>query len=188
MPAYPFDPLSPDEISRAAAIVRSHFGQQQDVNFRVITLQEPPKKKMISFMESSDPKDRPTRHARVDVVVEMAAEDEKFALFELLVDLDQGKVVAKQHHAGKHSYIDTEFMQRVEKACLADGQVKEQISGLGLPEGAQVVVEPWAYATDGENDMRRRLSMVSEEFLMLTTGVDLLTMISDQCSVGSISA
>jgi primary-amine oxidase len=163
MPPHPFDPLTPDEISRAAAIVRPHFGQQQDVNFRVITLQEPPKKDMILFMESSNPKDRPTRHARVDVVVETADKEEKFALFELLVDLDQGKVVAKQHHAGKHSYIDTEFMQRVEKACLADGQVKEQISGLGLPEGAQVVVEPWAYATDGENDMRRRVSMVSGE-------------------------
>ena len=86
---------------------------------------------------------------------------EKFALFELLVDLDQGKVVAKQHHAGKHSYIDTEFMKSVEKACLADEGVKEQVSTLELPEGSQVVVEPWAYATDGENDMRRRVSMVS---------------------------
>jgi len=161
MPPHPFDPLIPDEISRAAAIVRPHFGQQQDVNFRVITLQEPRKKDMISFMESLNPKDRPTRHARVDVVVETVDTEEKFALFELLVDLDQGRVVAKQHHAGKHSYIDTEFMQRVEKACLADPVVGEQVDGLGLPEGSEVVVEPWAYATDGENDMRRRISMVS---------------------------
>jgi primary-amine oxidase len=161
MPPHPFDPLSPDEISRAATIVRPHFGQQQDVNFRVITLQEPPKKAMLSFIETSNPKDRPARCARVDVVVETSAEDEKFALFELLVDLDQGKVVAKQHHAGKHSYIDTEFMKSVERACLADEEVKRQILGLGLPEGAEAVVEPWAYATDGENDMRRRVSMVS---------------------------
>ena len=162
MPPHPFDPLSPDEISRAATIVRPHFGQQQDVNFRVITLQEPPKKAMVSFIETSNPEDRPARCARVDVVVETSAEDEKFALFELLVDLDLGKVVAKQHHAGKHSYIDTEFMKSVEKACLADEEVKRQILGLGLPEGAEAVVEPWAYATDGENDMRRRVSMVSK--------------------------
>jgi len=162
MPPHPFDPLSPDEISRAAAIVRPHFGQQQDINFRVITFQEPPKKTMLSFLETPSTQTRPARCARVDVVVEMTDDDEKFALFELLVDLDQGKVVAKLHHAGKHSYIDTEFMQRVEKACLADEGVREQIEGLGLPEGARVVVEPWAYATDGENDMRRRVSMVSQ--------------------------
>jgi primary-amine oxidase len=96
------------------------------------------------------------------VVETVDKKEEKSALFELRVDLDRGKVVAKQHHAGKHSYIDTEFMQRVEKACLADPVVGEQVDGLGLPEGAQVVVEPWAYATDGENDMRRRVSMVSE--------------------------
>jgi primary-amine oxidase len=162
MPPHPFDPLSPDEISRAATIARPHFGQQQNVNFRVITLQEPPKKAMLSFLKTPRPETQPARCARVDVVVEVAEREEKFALFELLVDLDQGKVVAKQHHAGKHSYIDTEFMKAVEQACLADEGVSEKVAGLGLPEGAVVVVEPWAYATDGENDMRRRVSMVSE--------------------------
>jgi primary-amine oxidase len=162
MPPHPFDPLSPDEIFRAATIARPHFGQQQNVNFRVITLQEPPKKAMLSFLETPRPENQPARCARVDVVVEVAEKEEKFALFELLVSLDQGKVVAKQHHAGKHSYIDTEFMKRVEQACLADEGVREQVSGLELPEGAVVVVEPWAYATDGENDMSRRVSMVSE--------------------------
>jgi primary-amine oxidase len=79
----------------------------------------------------------------------------------LLVDLDNNKVVAKQHQRGKHSYIDTTFMQQVEAACLSDEKVHEQIRILDLPEGSSVVVEPWAYATDGENDMSRRLSMVS---------------------------
>ena len=159
---HPFDPLTPDEISRAAAIVRPHFGQQQDaaINFRVITLQEPPKKTMLSFIKNPRIENRPARCARVDIVVETA--QEKSALFELRVDLDRGKVVAKQHHLGKHSYIDTEFMKQVERACLADAEVREQVRGLGLPEGAEVVVEPWAYATDGENDMSRRISMVSD--------------------------
>jgi primary-amine oxidase len=187
MPPHPFDPLGPDEISRAATIVRPHFGRQQDVNFRVITLQEPPKKKMLLFMEHPCSETWPARCARVDVVVETADEEEKFALFELLVDLDRSRVVAKQHHRGKHSYIDTEFMKRVEEACLADGKVQEQIHKLGRPDGAQVVVEPWAYATDGENDMRRRVSMVSGDSILMT-GNDLLTTTLDRYSVGSIYA
>jgi primary-amine oxidase len=158
---HPFDPLSPDEISRAATIVRPHFGPQEP-NFRVITLQEPPKQEMIRYLDSEHGgkpfEHTPTRCARVEVVIKLK---EEIALFELLVDLDNNKVVAKQHQRGKHSHIDTTFMQQVEAACLSDEKVHEQIRILDLPEGSSVVVEPWAYATDGENDMSRRLSMVS---------------------------
>jgi primary-amine oxidase len=158
---HPFDPLSPDEISRAANIVRPHFGPQEP-NFRVITLQEPSKQEMIRYLDSEHGgkpfEHTPTRCARVEVVIKL---EEENALFELLVDLDNDKVVAKHHQRGKHSYIDTTFMQQVEAACLSDERVQEQIRVLDLPEGSSVVVEPWAYATDGENDMSRRLSMVS---------------------------
>ena len=158
---HPFDPLSPDEISRAAVIVRPHFGAQEP-NFRVITLQEPPKKEMIPLLDSEHAErasdHAPMRCARVEVVI--SASEEENGLFELLVDLDNDKIVAKQHQRGKHSYIDTTFMQQVEAACLADPKVQEQIRVLDLPEGSSVVVEPWAYATDGENDMSKRLSMV----------------------------
>ncbi|KAM0716242.1 hypothetical protein Q7P37_007687 [Cladosporium fusiforme] len=160
---HPFDPLTPDEISRAATIVRPHFGQQDpQINFRVITLQEPPKQQMIPYLDhehhrTHEKAKRPARRARVEVVVELP--EEKNALFELLVDLDSEKVIAKQHHRGKHSYIDAAYMQQVEAACLADERVQEQIRLLDLPAGSQTVVEPWAYATDGQNDMSQRLSM-----------------------------
>jgi primary-amine oxidase len=158
---HPFDPLNPDEITRAAGIVRPHFGSQEP-NFRVITLQEPPKKEMILFLEGEHGGGSidytPTRCARVEVVIKLPDEDN--ALFELLVDLDHDKVIGKQHQRGKHSHADTTFMHQVEAACLADKKVQEQIRVLDLPEGSSVVVEPWTYATDGENDMGRRLSMV----------------------------
>lgn len=158
---HPFDPLGPDEISRAAAIVRPHFGAQEP-NFRVITLQEPPKKEMIPFIDNEHAEracdHAPMRCARVEVVISASEEDN--GLFELVVDLDDDRIIAKQHQRGKHSYIDTTFMQQVEAACLADPEVQKQIRVLDLPEGSSVVVEPWAYATDGENDMSKRLSMV----------------------------
>lgn len=167
---HPFDPLSPDEISRAAAIVRPHFGSQEP-NFRVITLQEPPKNEMIPFLDSEHAGRAtdhvPMRCARVEVVIRLSEEDN--ALFELLVDLDSNRIIAKQHQRGKHSYIDTTFMQQVEEACLANPEVQEQIRVLDLPEGSSVVVEPWAYATDGENDMSKRLSMVSFSNVIICT-------------------
>ncbi|RSL51969.1 hypothetical protein CEP53_008257 [Fusarium sp. AF-6] len=157
---HPFDPLQPDEISRAAEIVRPHF-DGRDINFRVITLREPPKKEMIQFLEKEHRNQLtgqpPTRCARVEVVLESKTGNHE--LFELLVDLDNNRVTAKQHHKGKHSYIDSEYMRKVEEACLADERVREEIRTLNLPTGATVVVEPWAYATDGMNDMTQRVTM-----------------------------
>ncbi|KAM5347546.1 hypothetical protein ACJ41O_007370 [Fusarium nematophilum] len=157
---HPFDPLNPSEISKAAAIVRPHF-VGRNINFRVITLREPPKNEMTRFLEKehgNQPTGQPPpRCARVEVVLENKSGNHE--LFELLVDLDDERVAAKQHHKGKHSYIDPEYMKKVEVACLADADVQEEIRRLDLPDGATVVVEPWAYATDGMNDMAQRVTM-----------------------------
>lgn len=101
----------------------------------------------------------PTRHARIEVVVQGSGGENQ--LFEIIVDLDVDKVVQKQHLEGKHSYIDSDYMQAVEKACLADENVQTEIRSLNLPAEATVVVEAWAYATDGLNDMTERLTMAS---------------------------
>ncbi|OAX83818.1 hypothetical protein ACJ72_01819 [Emergomyces africanus] len=157
---HPFDPLTPEEISRAGRLVRPHFGGH-DPNFRVITLQEPPKEQMIQYLEKEHRRqtigDMPARSARVEVVVK--GQNGANELFELFVDLHNGKVSHKQHLKGKHSYIDADYMKAVEAACLANEEVQAEIRSLDLPTGSTVVVEPWAYATDGMNDMTQRVSM-----------------------------
>ncbi|TQV95845.1 amine oxidase [Cordyceps javanica] len=157
---HPLDPLTPDEITRASKAVRPHFGGQ-DPNFRVVTLLEPSKKQMVQYLEKEHQKqpiiDIPTRHARIEVIVKGSHDENQ--LFELIVNLDSDQVVQKQHHRGKHSYIDSAYMQAVEKVCLADENVQAEIRTLKLPPEATVVVEAWAYATDGLNDMTERLTM-----------------------------
>ncbi|KAF4965109.1 hypothetical protein FSARC_7048 [Fusarium sarcochroum] len=142
---HPFDPLRPDEISRASRIVRPHFGGP-DPNFRVITLLEPAKKQMIPYLEKEHSKKPigqiPTRNARVEASIKGDAGENQ--LFELIVDLDDNKVAQKQH---------------VEAACLANEEVQAEVRSLDLPTGATVVVEPWAYATDGMNNMTERVTM-----------------------------
>lgn len=102
---------------------------------------------------------KPPREARVQVVARVASE---YQFHELIVDLDQDAVVKSQHLKGKHSHIDTDYMKAVDKACQSDPRVQEEIKSLKLPKGATVCVEPWAYATDGMNDMTERTSMVSD--------------------------
>lgn len=101
----------------------------------------------------------PDRCARIEVIVKGGHGENQ--LFELVVDLGSGRVIHKQHQQGKHSYIDSDYMQAVERACLADKSIQAEIGTLDLPPEATVVVESWAYATDGLNDMTERLTMVS---------------------------
>ena len=101
----------------------------------------------------------PPRTARVQVIICDGSGPGQ--LHELLVDLDASEVVRKEHLPGKHSYIDAEYMQAVEAACRSDSRVQQEIEKLQLPAGSTIVIEPWAYATDGEIDVAERTSMVS---------------------------
>jgi primary-amine oxidase len=131
------------------------------LNFRVITLQEPEKKEMVVFLDREhrgQPTDiRPPRIARIQVVREDSTKNQ---LLELFIDLDQATVIKQQHLVGKHSYIDSAYMRAVEKACETDKRVQAEIRKLELPAGATTCIEPWAYATDGSNDMSERTTMV----------------------------
>ena len=100
--------------------------------------------------------------------MQVVVQVEKNQLFELIVDIDAAKVVTNQYLKGKHSYIDSDYMTQVEAACIADEQVQNEISKLDLPPEAKVVVEAWAYATDGMNDMSERTTMVSKLLASLT--------------------
>ncbi|KAJ5997985.1 hypothetical protein N7522_009645 [Penicillium canescens] len=157
---HPFDPLSPREIAKAAEIVRGAFDGHH-LNFRVITLQEPPKQQMVAFLEKERLREaqtsRPPRAARVQVTVPSTSRS--YELVELLVDLDSTKLIKQEHLTGKHPYIDSAYMQAVEKACRENARVQAEIQKLKLPAGASVVIEPWAYATDGMKDMSERTTM-----------------------------
>lgn len=121
------------------------------MNFRVITLKEPPKSELIMYLEAEHRRDHAlldlSRCARVEVLVKNSKGAN--GLVELVVDIDEEVVVKQQHLEGKHSYIDSAYMKEVEEACIADPKVQAEIETLDLPEGASVIIEPWAYATDG---------------------------------------
>ncbi|KAL1993533.1 hypothetical protein VTN49DRAFT_2202 [Thermomyces lanuginosus] len=153
---HPFDPLSPEEISKVADIVRNaHPGQK--ITFRVLTLAEPPKKLMIPFLEaehqgrSAQP---PARQAQVQFHSDASPD-----LMEAIVELSAGRIVEKQALPGRHSYVDATEMDAAERACLNAPEVQEALRKLKLPENATVCIEPWTYGTDGLNDMSERIIM-----------------------------
>lgn len=108
----------------------------------------------------------PTRTARVQIVLEG---NPRSRFIELIVDLDAVAVVSQQHLIGKHPFIDSAYMQAVEKACKADHRVQDEIAKMGLTTESTVVVESWAYATDGTNDMSERTTMVCGVFVLIVS-------------------
>lgn len=118
---------------------------------------------MVPFLEqvykgNCAPK-RPARVARVQVVLPGGSSANEF--IELLVDLEDATIIEKEHLIGRHPYIDSDYMKAAEKACMSDPNVQEEIARLQLPDGATVVVESWAYATDGTKDTSQRTTMVN---------------------------
>lgn len=130
----------------------------QHLNFRFITLKEAPKAEMVSWLERPSSTAAPARTARVQILTQSQEKSNK--LIELIVDLIQNQVVKQTQLVGKHPYIDSDYMKQVEAACLNDPRVQEELSSLGIPDKAAIVAEPWAYSTDGMNDMSERLTMV----------------------------
>jgi len=142
---------------KAVEIIRRAFADISCI-FRAVTLLEPPKKDMIAFLDlehgsSGAANPAPPRIAMVHAHIENVFR-------ELHVNLDQRAVVSDTALPGRHSHIDSEFMHRVELACLAHPEVQRQVKALNLPGEATVVVEPWTYGPDGMNDMSKRLTMV----------------------------
>lgn len=169
---HPLDPLQPGEIAQAAAVIRPRYSEHQ-INFRVITLKEPSKCQMIKYLDAEHestavPPQPPCRLARCQIIVTRQGRTE---FRELIVNLNECAITSDTHLVGKHSYIDSDYMQAVEKACRADPRVQKQIDTLKLPDNAHVIVEAWAYATDGENDMTERTTMVRAFLFALSTTI-----------------
>lgn len=135
----------------------------------MITLREPPKDELTTYLELEHKGDqgtrRPKRCVRVEVIIKGGKREND--LLELIVDLDNGSISEQKHLKGKHSYIDSAYMKEVEEACLANPKIQKEIEILDLPSEGSVVVEPWAYATDGSNDMSRRTTMVGLNIVSL---------------------
>lgn len=129
---------------------------------------------MVRFLEQIDSGHTgavsPARTAHVQIIE--TDKSQKNCLVEILVDLDKKSITKMQRLPGKHSYIDSDYMKAVEAVCRADPRVQEELRTLDLPDEATVVIEAWAYAPDGMNDMTGRVTMVRSTalftFLTLT--------------------
>jgi primary-amine oxidase len=150
MAPHPFKNLSSEETRVARDTVLS-LHKDVLVNFREIFLQEPEKEVMKAFLEAehtgrpgqSPSSKRPPRLAKV--MYDIIGDDRIPEYNESIIDVEQKKrvrheVVGKEK--GQASLTLWEFADLVE-ACKQSEEFQKAVAEFQLPEGFELVVEPW---------------------------------------------
>ncbi|CAI7591723.1 unnamed protein product [Penicillium bialowiezense] len=158
--SHPLTILSIDETNLARDVVKSlHPGVV--IDFREIFLQEPPKAQLVEFLaiehagRLSPTTPKPARLAlcQYDVI----GSDRVPQFHESVIDvITQSRVkhtvVGKEHHA---SLTLSEFDVLVDR-CTKSPLFQQALSEFDLPDGFEVVIEPWPYGGLDHTDENRR--------------------------------
>lgn len=154
MATHPLAPLSAEEITSAASIIKASWPGKTDLHFKSITLEEPPKVEVLKYLDAehnNKPLPSINRQAFLNYYIRNT---NKF--HEAVIDLTTGKVVYNTLLGPfLHANGDGEEIIAIEKAALEDEGVKAAIAKLELPEGTVVISDPWIYGSDGIGDEER---------------------------------
>ncbi|KAI9801717.1 MAG: hypothetical protein M1833_002399 [Piccolia ochrophora] len=152
---HPFTPLTGGEIRKAARSIRTLYPSAVDLQFKAITLQEPPKKEAVPFLEAEHQNQRLPESPRRAFINYYVKNTDKF--HEAVVNLTNGRIEYNVRLGpNMHAPGDAAEIVAVEKAALEDDGVKDEIAKLQLPENTVVISDPWIYGTDGINDDERQ--------------------------------
>ncbi|KAL6713240.1 peroxisomal copper amine oxidase [Lecanora helva] len=116
-PPHPFDPLSSAEIEKAVALVNKEHGP---LYYNAVTVWEPRKAQMLAWLADSEHTQRPHR------IADVVAIKKGGAVYDGLVDLDEGKILKWESNDGVQPLITMEDLQVVEHVVRKDPKVIEQ--------------------------------------------------------------
>ena len=152
---HPLDPLTPDEITKAAAILRAAYPPGSPITFKAITLDEPAKAAVVAYLDAEHRGAPLPIVPRTAYVVYVMKNTNK--AFEATIDFLTGKLatnVAVPH--GSHAAADTSELVEIEEIALAAPEVKRELERLNLPKDTIVACDPWTYGSDGDDDETRK--------------------------------
>ncbi|KAI6323560.1 hypothetical protein MCOR34_001812 [Pyricularia oryzae] len=150
-PIHPLGPLSAEEISRSANLIRGAWPEGTKFQFKVITLSEPAKVQLIPYLDAEKKGQATSPIDRRSLVGYYIRNTHK--LHEAIVNLTQN-VVESNVLLGPnvHANGDAEELLAIEEMLTSDPSVLAEVAKLKLPEGAKVVADPWIYGSDGVNE------------------------------------
>lgn len=142
--AHPLAPVDSQEIKQTASFVRAQWPSGTDLHFKSITLQEPAKTEVIPYLEAQIAGQSLPKIDRRVAVTYYIRKTNKF--HEAVVNLSTGTLEYNVRLGPNlHAPGDGDEIFAIERAALEDENVQAAITKLQLPEGSQVVIDPWIY-------------------------------------------
>ncbi|MGZ4172061.1 MAG: primary-amine oxidase, partial [Solirubrobacteraceae bacterium] len=136
MARHPLDPLTAEEIRRAAAVLRRDRGVDGRWRFASIELHEPPKEVVRSWQPGDDPE----REARV-----VCWNRDDGRAYKAGVSLTRDAVVTWAHEPDGQPNMTVDEVHECDAAMRREPRVIEALARRGITDMDRVLVEAWAY-------------------------------------------
>ncbi|OQE02644.1 hypothetical protein PENSOL_c002G07687 [Penicillium solitum] len=151
---HPFDPITAAEIQLVVQILQKNF-PNVPLRYKRVDIQEPIKKEVVPYIEAERlSKPLPEKPSRLLYALFHRLDDGSF--YKALFNADKKTIIyAKQLPKHVQGQIDLDEMEEIEKLCLENPAVKDEIAKMKLPPGVTVCTEPWMYGTDTAEENRR---------------------------------
>ncbi len=147
--AHPLDPLEPEELACAVALMRATHGPGEKWRFVTVELLEPSKAELRSPDAGLHPFDRQAFAVLVDRA--------DGGVYEAVTSLSRREVVSWIRREGVQPAIMLDEFDEAERICLADAGFRAALARRGITELEHVCVEPWSAGYYGVEDDGRRL-------------------------------
>ena len=157
MAPHPFDQLSPEETKLARDLtLKLHPGKH--LFFRYIFLEEAPKSEIKVYLEAEHAGKSPEPLNRRAMVQYDVIGDDRIPVYnESVLDITAGKRIAHEEVSKEfHSSLSVPEFRKLSEAVEKSQLFKDVLKEYKLPEGFELVVEPWPYGglLPGEDNKR----------------------------------
>ncbi|HYH90967.1 MAG TPA: hypothetical protein VEX67_17170, partial [Solirubrobacteraceae bacterium] len=133
---HPLDPLTADEISLAAAILRRDQGVNERWRFASIELREP-SKRIVGAFSAGDP------IRREAVVICWNRDDGQ--VFKAVVALGDDRVLAWEHQPDGQPNMTVDEFHECDATLRRDPRVIDALASRGISDMDRVLIDTWAY-------------------------------------------
>jgi primary-amine oxidase len=140
---HPLDQLTGDEIMHIATITRQ-AKPDVDFVFNTITLKEPKKEIMLSYLGWDNSKPRVTKVEREALVITL--EKKTMKCFEAVVSLTANSLKSWTYIPDVQPILTMDEMFEVEELVIKDEKVRQECLELGITDMSTVFADPWAIA------------------------------------------
>jgi primary-amine oxidase len=141
---HPLEPLSAEEIAAAGTLLRELKGLGSTARFVFVTLNEPPKRDVLSWSPGDDPLPR-------EAAITLYERGER-RTYEAVVSLSAGELVSWRAVEGVQPSIMAEEFEACEDIVRADPRWQEAMRRRGVEDFSLTMIDPWASSWTGPED------------------------------------